>query len=59
VRDLVLAHLDEHGTITLAELRDRLGTTRKFAQAWLERLDADKVTLRRGDERVLRRRRPA
>ena len=56
VRDLVLAHLDEHGTITLAELRDRLGTTRKFAQAWLERLDADKVTLRRGDERVLRRR---
>jgi selenocysteine-specific elongation factor len=56
VRDVVLAHLDEHGSITLAQLRDRLGTTRKFAQAWLERLDADKVTLRRGDERVARRR---
>jgi selenocysteine-specific elongation factor len=56
VRDLVVAHLDEHGSITLAQLRDRLGTTRKFAQAWLERLDADKVTLRRGDERVARRR---
>jgi selenocysteine-specific elongation factor len=56
VRDAVVEHLDEHGSITLAQLRDRLGTTRKFAQAWLERLDADKVTLRRGDERVARRR---
>ena len=41
----------EHGgSITLAQLRDELGTSRKFAQALLEHFDAEKVTLRRGDE---------
>ena len=33
--------------------RDELGTSRKFAQAYLEHLDGERVTLRRGDERVL------
>jgi selenocysteine-specific elongation factor len=42
------------GSITLAQLRDELGTSRKFAQALLEHLDAEKVTIRRGDEHVLR-----
>jgi selenocysteine-specific elongation factor len=42
------------GTITMAQLRDELGTSRKFAQALLEHLDAEKVTVRRGDEHVLR-----
>jgi selenocysteine-specific elongation factor len=56
VRETVLQHLREHGEITLAQLRDHLGTTRKFAQAWLERLDSDKITVRRGDVHVARRR---
>ncbi len=43
------------GKITLGELRDALQTSRKFAQALLEHLDAEKVTLRRGDEHFLRR----
>ncbi|MBV9196778.1 MAG: selenocysteine-specific translation elongation factor [Solirubrobacterales bacterium] len=43
------------GSVTLAGLRDELGTSRKFAQALLEHLDAEKVTIRRGDEHVLRR----
>jgi selenocysteine-specific elongation factor len=43
------------GSITLAQLRDELGTSRKFAQALLEHFDAEKVTIRRGDEHVLRR----
>ena len=48
------------GSITLAQLRDELGTSRKFAQALLEHLDAERVTIRRGDEHVLRRaRRPS
>jgi selenocysteine-specific elongation factor len=42
------------GTVTLAALRDELGTSRKFAQALLEHLDAQKVTLRRGDAHVVR-----
>jgi len=44
------------GVITLAELRDELGTSRKFAQALLEHFDSEKVTIRRGDEHFLRRR---
>jgi selenocysteine-specific elongation factor len=43
------------GAITLADLRDALGTSRKFAQALLEHLDAERVTIRRGDQHVLRR----
>jgi selenocysteine-specific elongation factor len=43
------------GAITLAALRDELGTSRKFAQALIEHLDAERVTVRRGDEHYLRR----
>ena len=42
------------GTITLAQLRDELGTSRKFAQALLEHLDATRVTVRRGDAHYVR-----
>jgi selenocysteine-specific elongation factor len=42
------------GSVTLAGLRDELNTSRKFAQALLEHLDATKVTLRRGDAHVVR-----
>jgi selenocysteine-specific elongation factor len=43
-----------HGSITLAQLRDELGTSRKFAQALLEHFDSERLTIRRGDEHVLR-----
>jgi selenocysteine-specific elongation factor len=42
--------------ITLAGFRDALGVGRRTAQLLLERYDADGLTLRRGDERFLRRR---
>jgi selenocysteine-specific elongation factor len=42
--------------ITLAQLRDALGVGRRTAQLYLERFDADGVTRRVGDSRVLRRR---
>jgi selenocysteine-specific elongation factor len=45
-----------HDGITLAEFRDVLGIGRKAAQLYLERYDADGVTRRVGDARVLRRR---
>jgi selenocysteine-specific elongation factor len=41
--------------ITLAAFRDALGVGRRTAQLVLERFDADGLTLRRGDVRVLRR----
>jgi selenocysteine-specific elongation factor len=43
------------GAITLARFRDLLGVGRRTAQLLLERFDADGVTRRVGDERVLRR----
>jgi selenocysteine-specific elongation factor len=55
VRRRVVAVAERHGgAITLAQLRDELGTSRKFAQALLERLDAEKLTIRRGDAHHLR-----
>jgi selenocysteine-specific elongation factor len=44
------------GAITVAALRDELGTSRKFAQALLEHFDSEKLTIRRGEEHVMRRR---
>jgi selenocysteine-specific elongation factor len=59
VRRRVIALAGEHGgAVTLAQLRDALGTSRKFAQALLEHLDSEKVTIRRGDEHVVRRSAP-
>jgi selenocysteine-specific elongation factor len=43
------------GAITLARFRDLLGISRRPAQLLLERFDADGLTRRVGDERVLRR----
>ncbi|MES1246096.1 MAG: selenocysteine-specific translation elongation factor, partial [Actinomycetota bacterium] len=43
--------------ITLAQFRDAMGVGRKAAQLYLERFDADGLTRRVGDARVLRRRR--
>jgi selenocysteine-specific elongation factor len=55
-RELVVAECEREGTITLARARDLLGTSRKVAQAILERLDGDRVTVRIGESRRLRRR---
>jgi selenocysteine-specific elongation factor len=50
----VTAHLRAHGKITVAELRDQYATSRKYALALMEHLDAHGVTRRVGDERVLK-----
>ncbi|MGH3005768.1 MAG: selenocysteine-specific translation elongation factor [Gaiellaceae bacterium] len=55
-RRLLFEECERAGSITLARFRDLLGTGRKPAQLLLERLDADGITRRVGDERVLRRR---
>jgi selenocysteine-specific elongation factor len=52
VRERVLAIMRDEGSITLARLRDELHTSRRYAQALLEHLDAQRVTRRIGDERV-------
>ncbi len=52
-RSRVVAHLAEHGTVTVADARDVLGSTRKYVLALLGRFDAEGVTRRRGDDRIL------
>jgi selenocysteine-specific elongation factor len=54
-RRLLVEECERSGSITLAHFRDLLGTGRKPAQLLLERFDADGLTRRVGDERVLRR----
>jgi selenocysteine-specific elongation factor len=57
VRARVAAIVEAEGAVTLGRLRDDLGTSRKYAQALLEHLDAARVTRRLPDDsRVLRRR---
>jgi selenocysteine-specific elongation factor len=41
------------GSVTVAQLRDRMGASRRPVLALLEHLDAEKVTRRVGDQRVL------
>ena len=50
----IIAYAHEHGAITLAEVRDLFATSRKYAQAILEEMDARRITRREGDTRVLR-----
>ncbi len=49
----IVALAQANGSITLADVRDLLDTSRKYAQALLEELDAHRVTRRTGDERML------
>jgi selenocysteine-specific elongation factor len=50
----VVATIQEQGSITVAQVRDLFGTSRKYALALMEHLDERKITVRVGDERVLR-----
>jgi selenocysteine-specific elongation factor len=55
MHQVVISQIQQSGSITLAELRDRFDTSRKYAVAVLEYLDQTGVTIRRGDARVLAR----
>ncbi len=50
----VRAALEKNGQVTAAEVRDLLGTSRKYALGLLEHLDAIGVTIRDGDFRRLK-----
>ena len=52
--DRISAHLGEHGEITVADVRDLFGTSRKYALALMDHLDHVRITRRVGDVRVLR-----
>ena len=50
----IVDYLEENGTVTVAQVRDLFGTSRKYALALLGYLDERRVTRRVGDERILR-----
>lgn len=50
----VLAICRREGSVTIASVRDELGTSRRYAQALVEHLDAVKLTVRHGDRHVVR-----
>ncbi len=51
--DRVKEGLKENGTLTVADVRDKFDTSRKYALALMEHLDAVGVTVREGDLRRL------
>jgi len=55
-RAAVAGLIERHGSVTIAELRDRLDVSRKFAQAILEYFDKTGFTMRVEDRHVLARR---
>lgn len=54
MREWVIATIRAQGQVTAAQVRDQFNTSRKYAVGLLEYLDAQRVTQRVGDARVLR-----
>ncbi len=50
----ITAHAKEHGSVTIADVREMFGNSRKYITALLEYLDEKKITRRSGDARVLK-----
>lgn len=54
MRDRVSEHAQAGGSININEVRELFGSSRKYVLAFLEELDRQGVTIRRGDDRILR-----
>ena len=52
-KDIVINFIKEHGSISVAEFRDELQTSRKYALALMEHFDTIKFTKRMEDKRIL------
>jgi selenocysteine-specific elongation factor len=53
MRDRVVERLKERGSVTVADVRDLFGSSRKYVLALLECMDERHITRRVGDDRVL------
>ena len=49
----IVDHLRDQEALTVAQARDLFGTSRRYVLPLLEQLDRERVTRRRGDERIL------
>ena len=52
--DIISEYIRENGEISVANVRDVLGTSRKYALALMDYMDHKRITRRVGDARVLR-----
>lgn len=52
-RQFVIDTIHQNGSIKLAEFRDHIGSSRKFAVAILDAFDREKLTRMQGDARIL------
>ena len=52
--EAVTRHIEDNGSITVAEARTLLDSSRKYVLPLLEYLDQQRVTRRTGDTRTLR-----
>ncbi len=52
--NMIKEHITNNGKITLAEFRDMIGTSRKYAMAILDHTDRERITAKEGDYRILR-----
>jgi selenocysteine-specific elongation factor len=59
IHEKVETFIDEHERMSMAEFRDLLGTSRKYAVPLLEWFDSRGITVRSGDYRMLRTRKAA
>lgn len=50
----ILEYIQENGEVTVADVRDLFGTSRKYSLAIMDYLDHQRITRRTGDVRVLR-----
>jgi len=53
-QELVINYINKHMSITVAELRNELGLSRKYAQAILEYFDSIGITKREGNRHVMK-----
>jgi selenocysteine-specific elongation factor len=54
MQERVVEHIRQEGAVTIAQVRDLLNASRKYALALMEYLDEQRITRRVGDTRVLR-----
>jgi selenocysteine-specific elongation factor len=55
LRERIVAHLREHETLDTQTYKSLIGTTRKYAVPLMEFFDAEHLTIRAGEARILRR----
>lgn len=53
LQETTVKYLQEKGSATATELKDAMGTSRKYAIPLLEYFDEKRITKRSGDERSL------